>query len=78
MVFLEHEEINESIYLGLDDILYGDLNKILNQRYGAMINKIATKSVKVVKKKELKNFILLQVLRCIRHLAKFPQMKMKA
>ena len=26
MVFLEHEEINESIYLGLDDIIYGDLN----------------------------------------------------
>ena len=30
------------------------------------------------KEKELKNFILLQVLRCVRHLAKFPQMKMKA
>ena len=29
------------------------VDQIVNQRYGAMINKIATKSVKVVKKKEL-------------------------
>ena len=29
------------------------VDQIVNQRYGGMINKIATKSVKVVKKKEL-------------------------
>ena len=29
------------------------VDQMVNQRYGAMINKIATKSVKVVKKKEL-------------------------
>ena len=29
------------------------VDQIVNQRYGAMINKIATKSVKVVKQKEL-------------------------
>ena len=30
------------------------VDQMVNQRYGAMINKIATKSVKVVKQKELK------------------------
>ena len=29
------------------------VDQIVNQKYGGMINKIATKSVKVVKKKEL-------------------------
>ena len=29
------------------------VDQMVNQRYGAMINKIATRSVKVVKKKEL-------------------------
>ena len=33
------------------------VDQMVNQRYGAMINKIATKSVKVVKQKELQKVI---------------------